>query len=184
VADVSDPFDGDVSRPRRKVPVREIRNAVICIALATLIDSFLHSRGVDVPYVLMVTVFLAGDAMIELMRRLSPPPIPETLRDTQEPKPPSGVPDADGVFRAVRSWTSRLEWTEDDTARFAHIVQPQIVAIVDERLRLRHAIERHVDPDQARALCGPELWRFVTEPVTRSIGPNDVATVVAQMEAL
>jgi hypothetical protein len=174
----------EIDRPRRKVPVREIRNAVICVGLASVVYGYLHLRGVAVPYVLIVTVFLAGDAMIELIRRLSPPPVPDTLRDTQEPKPPTGVPDADGVFRAVRSWTYRLEWSEADAARFANIVQPQIVAIVDERLRLRHAIERRVDPDRAREVCGPELWRFVTEPVDRWIDPKDLATLVAQMEAL
>jgi len=184
VADVTDRHQLEVDRPPRRVPVREIRNGLIVVGIASIIYGFLHAHGVVVPYALIVTLFLAGDAMIELMRRLSPPQVPDTLRDTQEAKTSSEVPDTDGVFRAVRSWTSRLEWTEIDIARFAHIVQPQIVAIVDERLRLRHAVDRAADADRARAICGPELWRFVSDPVTRWIGPGDLAIVVAQMEAL
>ncbi len=174
----------DKPRPRFRLPARLIRTVIICIVAASILWAFLHSRGVAVPYELMLTVFLAGGVMIELLRWLSPPPIPETLRDTQMIAAPPGVPDSDGAFRAVRRWASRLEWTDDDIRRFAAIVQPAVADVVDERLRLRHGIVRRAEPDRARSMCGPELWTFITVPVTRRVSPNELAVVVAQMEAL
>jgi hypothetical protein len=63
-------------------------------------------------------------------------------------------------------------------------VQPAVAGIVDERLRLRHAVNRNADPGRAEELCGRELWTFITVPATRPVSPNELATVVAQLEAL
>jgi hypothetical protein len=110
--------------------------------------------------------------------------LPDTLRDTQTRKPPDRIPDSDGVYRAVRRWGSRLDWTASDTRRFAQTVQPAIASVVDERLRLAHGVMRSADPERARALCGPELWSFITTPAARPVRPNELAAIVAQMEAL
>ncbi len=171
-------------RPRRRPSARLIRTLIFSVLASLVVDLVLRAKGVGVPYVLMLTVFLAGGAMIELIRRLAPPPVPETLRDTQVPRPPERLPDSDGSFRAVRRWAARLEWGDDDVRRFAYVVQPAVAGIVDERLRLRHAIIRSADPGRARELCGPELWTFITVPVTRPVSPNELAIVVAQLEAL
>jgi hypothetical protein len=171
-------------RPRRRPSARLIRTLIFSVLASVLLDLVLRAKGVGVPYVLMLTVFLAGGAMIELIRRLAPPPVPETLRDTQVPRPPDRLPDSDGAFRAVRRWAARLEWSDDDIRRFAYIVQPAVAGIVDERLRLRHAVIRSTDPGRAEELCGPELWTFITVPATRPVSPNELATVVAQLEAL
>jgi len=171
-------------RPRRRPSARLIRTLIFSVLASLVVDLVLRAKGVGVPYVLMLTVFLAGGAMIELIRRLAPPPVPDTLRDTQVPRPPERLPDSDGAFRAVRRWAARLEWGEDDIRRFAYIVQPAVAGIVDERLRLRHATTRSADPARARELCGPELWDFITVPATRPVSPNELAIVVAQLEAL
>jgi hypothetical protein len=171
-------------RRRRRPSARLIRTLIFAVLASLLLDLILRAKGVGVPYVLMVTVFLAGGAMIELIRWLAPPPVPETLRDTQIPRPPDRLPDSDGAFRAVRRWASRLEWSDDDLRRFAYIVQPAVAGIVDERLRLRHAVNRNADPGRAEELCGRELWTFITVPATRPVSPNELATVVAQLEAL
>jgi hypothetical protein len=171
-------------RPRRSVPVRLIRTVLVSAILGTIAWVLFRARGIDVPYVLMLTVFLSGGAMVELQRRLKPPPLPEALRDTQLNRPPDRISDSDGMFQAVRRWRSRLDWTVEDVQRFAQAVQPAIAGVVDERLRLVHGVSRSAEPERARALCGPELWTFITVPVTRPVSPNELATVVAQMEAL
>src|SRR5262249_58540191 len=121
-------------------------------------------------------ICLAVVAMIEIIRRLSPPQVPEALRDTQVVKPEPGMPDADGTYRAVRRWVQRLDWSRDDMQRFVTRVRPAIVELVDERLWLRHAISRATGPERAPALCGPELWGFIPVPVTRAISPDQTPT--------
>jgi hypothetical protein len=171
-------------RPRRPWLVRIIRVESIAVALATVAWVFLQGEGTTAPYVLMLTLFLAGGAMILMLRQLSPSPLPDTMRDTLIPKPPDGIPDSDGAFRAVRRWGSRLDGASADPRRGAHTVQSAIAGLVDERLRLRHAVIRSTDPVRAQALCGRELWTFITVPSTQPVDPNELATVVAQLEAI
>lgn len=171
-------------RDRWRWPARLIRTAILCAVASALLWEFLRLHGVGVPYVLLMTVVLAGGAMYQLLRWLSPPRIPETLRDTQVAPTRERIRDSDGVFRAVRRWAARMDWTEDNLGRFAHVVQPAIADVVDERLRLRHGVVRSAEPDRARELCGPELFAFITKPVTRRLSPNELAAVVAAMEAL
>jgi len=176
--------DKPPSRRRWRLPARIIRTAIFCGIVSALVWEFLRLHGVGVPYVLLLTVIMAGGALYQMLRWLSPPRIPETLRDTQVAPGKEHIRDSDGVFRAVRRWAGRMDWTEDDLARFAQVVQPAIADVVDERLRQRHGIVRSTEPDRARELCGPELWTFITKPVTRRLSPNELAAVVAAMEAL
>jgi hypothetical protein len=178
-------YDDPPRRKRRRRPnTRLVRFTVLAVIASLLIWGFLRSRGVAVPYVLLLTICLAVVAMIEIIRRLSPPQVPDALRDTQVVTPKPGMPDADGTYRAVRRWVQRLDWSRDDMQRFVTRVRPAIVELVDERLWLRHAVSRATEPERAQALCGPDLWGFITVPVTRTISPNELATVVAAMEAL
>ncbi|HKE63780.1 MAG TPA: hypothetical protein VKB59_03910 [Micromonosporaceae bacterium] len=171
--------------PKRGRPTgRMVRSVLFCVAISGFVWEFMRTKGVAVPYVLLLTLSLAGAAMIELIRRLSPPRVPDALRDTQEPAPPNVIPDADGMFRAVRRWSQRLEWSRDDLHRFGNRVQPAVVEIVEDRLWLRHGVSRAADPDRARELCGPVLWDFLTAPVTRPVTRTELATLVAAMEAL
>lgn len=43
-------------------------------------------------------------------------------------------------------------------------LQPHLAALVDERLARHHGIDRRTEPDRARELLGPELWRLVDDP--------------------
>jgi len=185
VADVTKLDDLGRREPKRGRPTaRMVRSVLFCVAISGFVWEFMRTKGVAVPYVLLLTLSLAGAAMIELIRRLSPPRVPDALRDTQEPAPPNVIPDADGMFRAVRRWSQRLEWSRDDLHRFGNRVQPAVVEIVEDRLWLRHGVSRAADPDRARELCGPVLWDFLTAPVTRPVTRTELATLVAAMEAL
>src|SRR6266540_222904 len=55
---------------------------------------------------------------------------------------------------------------------------------VDDRLRLRHGVDRQRDPKRARELLGEQLWAFVAEPVTRAPDPRQLAALAEQIEHL
>jgi len=90
----------------------------------------------------------------------------------------------DGIRDGIKHWEMRFDWTGADAARFAGATQPALIELIDERLRLRHAVDRAADPERARELLDPQLWKFVNEPVTRRPTARDLAALVAAMEAL
>jgi hypothetical protein len=77
-----------------------------------------------------------------------------------------------------------LDWTGREGHRFSTATQPSIVDIIDERLRVRHGIDRHTDPNRARELLGPNLHKFVTEPVKRRMSGPELAALASEMEDL
>jgi hypothetical protein len=51
-------------------------------------------------------------------------------------------------------------------------------------LRVRHGIDRRIDPGRARELLGPVLYKFVTEPVNRRMSGPELAALATLMEDL
>ena len=92
----------------------------------------------------------------------------------------------DGLVTATSRWDNRLSWvkTHHDKGQFARTVQPRLVEIVDERLRVRHGVVRAADPAAARAVLGEQLWTFVTTPVPKNPTPREVAGLISLMERL
>src|SRR6266508_1444486 len=84
----------------------------------------------------------------------------------------------------VRRWVGRLGQVEGDPEGFNRAMRPVVVALVDERLRLRHGVDRQRDPKRARELLGEQLWAFVAEPVTRAPDPRQLAALAEQIEHL
>jgi hypothetical protein len=78
----------------------------------------------------------------------------------------------------------RLGQVEGDPEGFNRAMRPVVVALVDERLRLRHGVDRQRDPKRARELLGEQLWAFVAEPVTRAPNPRQLAALAEQIEHL
>ena len=100
-----------------------------------------------------------------------------------------GHPDAatrDGLVTATTRWDNRLSWVrlQNDKGQFARSVQPRLIELVDERLRVRHGVVRVADPVRARALLGEQLWAFVTTPVPKNPTPRELAGLITLMEAL
>jgi hypothetical protein len=89
---------------------------------------------------------------------------------------------SDGLSRAVMRWETRLEWTSTERQRFAGRVPALIGELTDERLRQRHGITRQSHPERARAICGPDLWAFIEEPIKKIPSPRELAEVVRQLE--
>ena len=177
-------YDVPARRRTRSTANRLTRNAIGAALISVAVVYAVRLAGGDLPYLMVFVTTFSFVLLFEILRRLRPPELPHVLRNAPESRYIRPPIEYDGCYRAVRRWAARLEWTEDDVRRFATIVQPAMVDIADERLRLRHSIIRAKDPERARALCGPQLWQFLTVPVTRPLHPHEIATVVAQMEAL
>ncbi|HEY1488984.1 MAG TPA: hypothetical protein VGF84_22950 [Micromonosporaceae bacterium] len=155
--------------------------AVVAISLAAW--SFSHWLGVGTPFLLIFAVVAALAVVQQVIRVLDIRRIPPTLRDNP-PVVETTQPAPDGIRIASRSWNQRLEYAQDDANHFARMIQPAFQEIIDERIRLAHGVTRSNDPDAYRQILGPELSRFLTEPLPRRMTPQMIATLVAQMEAL
>jgi hypothetical protein len=136
--------------------------------------------GHRVPYPLLVAI----PAAALLVRRI-------TVRAHGEPVLPApqpvdieeGLP-YDAAYRGMWRWVSRLAGAERDRTGFSQRAYPKIVGVIDERLWLRHGVDRQGDPARARALMSEELWRFVTSPPRRMPRPAQVTRLVRQIESL
>ena len=168
---------------KKKSPARRITMAVLVIAGGSVaINSILHLTGIGAPYGLIVATITCIVLLRGILVALAVQPVPKTMRDAPPSNPVPAV--ADGVRDQANRWASRLEWTKGDLRRFGHVVQPAMTDLVDERLRLHHGVTRAADPSRSRAIMGEDLWKFVHEPVARSLNPKEMAALVAQMEAL
>ena len=43
-----------------------------------------------------------------------------------------------------------------------------LVGLIDDRLMAKHRVDRHTDPDAAKAILGDDLTRFANDPATAS----------------
>jgi hypothetical protein len=163
-----------------------IAPVVISVIGAVVGGLLLRVLGVAVPYPLLFMILLVVQLLRRTLRWLDPQPIPAGLRQPIiEPDGDAPAP-ADGLQLAVARWDTRLAWVrmQRDPHQFARTVQPRLIQIVDERLRLRHGVVRSADPTRARAILNGPLWTFMTTPVQTSITPADLAQLIRQMEEI
>jgi hypothetical protein len=164
-----------------------VKSMLYAAALAGLIELILRLTGVAVPYLLAFAALLALFVLRRLVRLVGTPAPARAAMVHRRPVADDGSyhwAAADGLRSAVGRWETRLEWGHDSAERFARSVQPRLAEIADERLRMRHGINRTADPAAARAVLGEPLWTFLTTPVTRPPSPREVAAVLARMEKL
>ena len=134
-------------------------------------------------------VLLVGRVLRGALRWIDPRRLPDTLvRPSGELISEDQVDAAtrDGLVTATTRWDNRLSWVrlQNDKGQFARSVQPRLIELVDERLRVRHGVVRGADPVRARALLGEQLWAFVTTPVPKNPTPRELAGLITLMEAL
>jgi hypothetical protein len=177
-----EPNPAPKAKPRMR-PSRVIAAVAGCAVVAWLFLMALRTVGYAAPFVLIFTALLAGITLIVLVREVGARPLPETLRAGLPPHA-WGYADDDGMQSAVRHWEMRLDWTGREGNRFASATQPALIEIIDERLRVRHGIDRRIDPGRARELLGPVLYKFVTEPVNRRMSGPELAALATLMEDL
>jgi hypothetical protein len=134
--------------------------------------------GYRVPYPLLFAV----PAAALLARRI-------TIRAHGQAATPEATPDdvdddppLDAAYGGIWRWVSAL--TDPERDGFRQRTHPMIVALVDERLWLRHGVDRHGDPGRAKALMPEELWWFVTSPPRRAPRPVRLSRLARQIEDL
>jgi hypothetical protein len=171
--------------PRRRVPW-PVRDLVFAAAIGGGCYAVLRVFTLVVP----VLVLICGAYAILLVRRalarIGPVTPPAALvSPAWEADDTDGrLAHVDGVVRAVRRWEARFGWTERDHVRFGSAVLPRLVELVEERLRHRHGVSLYADPDRAHRLLGEQLWSFLNAPVRRSPTPQELATIIAEMEKI
>jgi hypothetical protein len=148
---------------------------------------FFHLVAFDVPYPLIAMVLFVARVLRALLRWIDPRPLPDTLvRPSSELVSEDQIEAAarDGLVLATSRWDNRLASAklQHDKGQFARTVQPQLIDIIDDRLRVRRGIVRAADPAGARAVLGEQLWTFVTTPVPKNPTPREVAGLISLME--
>jgi hypothetical protein len=162
-----------------------LRPVLISLIGALAGGLILRLLGAAVPYPLIFMILLAVQLVYRALRWVDPQPVPPGLRRPLAFAKGEESP-ADGMQLAVARWDTRLSWVrmQHDPHQFARTVQPRLVQLVDERLRLRHGVVRSADPARARAVLGDPLWTFVTAPVRTNETPADLAALIRQMEEI
>jgi hypothetical protein len=171
--------------PRR--PRWWLRDPLVAVAAGVAGYVVLRVFGFVVPFPVLVCTVLA---VLMLRRVMAAVPVGDPPAGLHSPawgvvdESPGTSPPLDGVVRAVQRWEARFAWTERDHARWATAVRARLVDLVDERLRHRHGLTLRGDPARAREVIGDELWTFLHAPVRRGPSPQDMATIIAEMEKI
>ena len=97
---------------------------------------------------------------------------------------PTPLPDIDvSTDWQIAALRSRIAYGAEDKGA-DELLRATLVRIVDERLRTEHGVDRHAQPDRARAVLGDELYAFTTEAATvrRHGRRRDLERIVALIE--
>ena len=137
----------------------------------------LSLAGYTVPYPLLAGGLAAG----LFAQKITAAAHGDRLAEAEPPVPPPYPAPDDRAYQGAQQWIARLG---ADRHTFRTQTWPAIVAVVDERLRLRHGVDRQRDPQRARALLGDHLWRFVTTPPARPLRPRQARRLVQQISQL
>ncbi|MBM7784300.1 hypothetical protein [Tenggerimyces flavus] len=136
---------------------------------------------VKIPFVLLLALVLAvvGSRAVLLGLRS---PMKQALLIREDSDPPILGLLPDRPFAGARRWEYLLDGAREEPALFAKTVRPELVRLMDERLRLAHRIDRTKDPERARAVIGPvlaDLWER-----ERTLTRAEIDNVLDEMEKL
>jgi hypothetical protein len=136
--------------------------------------------GVQIEPALLVVASVA----LGLLLRLLP-----AAEDVARHGPAAVEPDvADGTHNfdtaGLSWWERRLEWVDGDPEAFNMTIHPRVVAIVDERLRLKHGVSRVDDPQRSRKILGEALWELLDPPPATAPTPRGLREIITQIERL
>lgn len=186
-------YEEEKPTSHRLRPTRSLLRTLLLAAIGAFAGyGLLRLLGFVAPIPLLFGVLLTLLLVRQVLRELRVAPVPETLRHRPSQRPVLDPPDTgddvlrDGLELASNAWYTRLAWLHGrrDPRQFVRSVQPRLVALIDERLRLRHGVTLASDPQRARQLLGEALWTFVSEPVSRNPSPRELAALVRQVEEL
>lgn len=165
-------------------PVRwAARTAVLAAGAALVFAALLHlallAVDVHVPYWQLWTVLTALLVSLWVGGTIGSEPLPEP----PEPDPPP-VERSARAFPQVDYWAMRLAERPDDPARYARLVRDRIAGVVAARLRLRHGVRMSAEPDRARAILDPRLYRFLTEAEPAPPDPPTLSRLITLIEEI
>lgn len=136
---------------------------------------------VKIPFVLLLALVLAVVASrAALLMLRSPKQQVLLVREDVDPPILGLLPDR--PFAGARRWEYLLDGAREEPALFAKTVRPELVRLLDERLRLAHRIDRTKEPERARAVIGPvlaDLWER-----ERALTKAEIDNVLDEMEKL
>ncbi len=177
--------DNPAPRRRGTARVSWLTGAVIGSVILTVVLYFglRFAVRIDVPVVLL---FVFVFACLVLRRILSSiqvaPPVPTSVPGHDGTQFDWDTPD--GMYVASGRWATRLGASSREADRFTAIVTPPLTELVDERLRLRHGVDRRLEPERARQMIGEPLWTFLHGELRDNPSPHEMAAIVAAIESL
>ncbi len=177
----------------RERPSRWLVKALLIAAIGTAAGyGVLRLAGVAVPPPFIFALLMALLLLRRVLRDTEVARIPETLRKPPGPQRSAaedeegGWDGRDGLELASATWYTRLSWlhSRTDPRQFVRTIQPRMVQLIDERLRLRHGVTLSGEPARARELLGEPLCTFVSQPVPKNPSPRELAALVKHVEDL
>lgn len=163
---------------------RTSRRVARVLGPAVLVSAVLYgvvrwAFGLDVPYPLYLVAVLAilfGRWAVLAVR--PPSDFGGPIREDTETRGYGSLPDR--PFLGVRRWEDMLELTRGDPEYFHRTVRPEVLALLEERLRLTGK------GAPSEELLGPGLsvlWSESARP-NRAPAPSELAAVVTRLEEL
>jgi hypothetical protein len=139
----------------------------------------LAAAGSDVNALLLGLAILTATVLVCVSTDLAPT---ATAADWQATYiAPARVATNDPRFSRL----SRMLTEASNRITVADEVQRSLIAIVDYRLRHDHAVDRATQPDEARALLGPDLFNYLSRPARqRGADAKHLARLLTRIEAL
>ncbi|MGH3740598.1 MAG: hypothetical protein ACRDT8_10705 [Micromonosporaceae bacterium] len=179
----------------RLTPVRLIKimvgSAVLAFAANQLLQIFVGKSSYPLVLSVVMALWLAGHVTAAAGGAPVQRGAGRALRarglasgDHLDDDPSDSTPGGGKSYGGVRRWVGRLGHVNGDLSSFRQLVQPMIVAVIDERLRLVHGVSRQRDPQRVRELLSDPLWIFVTEPARRVPKPAQLVALAEQIEKI
>lgn len=166
-----------MSRPSARTLWSWAKQAVLAVVVAAGLYALSRwGGGLEIAFALWLVVVLAvvvGRLVVRALVPRRPGELP--IREDTEAKLLGQLPDR--PFTGARRWEERLELARGDAAYFGRVVLPEIVALVEERLRITGGSRQLTD------VLGEQAATFLTTPNPKRVpSPAELSAVVAKLE--
>lgn len=153
---------------------------VVLVALLVLVEATAAWSGMDPQPVLLAALVVAVGAAGWALSRLHHSAAPAI--SWPQSQPAAEAHRMDWQVAALRTRVA-FDGTERDSS---HRLRAALEALVDDRLMAAHGVDRHTDPQAARAILGDDLSRFIGDGGgDRSRWRRrDLERIIASIEAL
>lgn len=168
------PADDERADARARIIGRALAGIVALGVVLAYAAEGLRGLLVALTFVAVVTIVVGA---------LSLPGAPPRRVNRSEP-----VPVAHAPYRTYREVAEQLSWAHVSPRHYDLVTRPMLVRLLESRLADRHRVELRRSPEQARALVGEDVWRWLDpdrEPDRSSQPPGvDLRTLTRIVQAL